>query len=924
MSDAPLVLIGRDEPLSRFDGISRQFHDGGAGYVQIAGEAGCGKSAYLQACAARAARSGWEVLSGQCSQETRTNPYGPFLDMLGLCFDRSGKLINDRSVYSIVDQISLDDVFEAMEDIPGAKLVGFGIKVGMTIFETRRGQQSNEDLLNRNFEFILQVIEQIERRRKKPTMLLIDDLHLAGATTWALLDYLLTRVEHARLLVAATWQSEALEDDAQWTRTLPPRLSHPDARLHLTTLDDTQMRQLARKTSVRLLSDSMLDTLVDLSRGLPKILVDSVHLIDAVGIEEGVEQVTTQSALHALLERQLAHLNALERALIECAALLVEPFSLEMLSAPALCAYLGVSERLLLATVLELAERGSLLVWDGPERLRFASSFLRQSLRERAVPALVQRDHLRIAQAVEAMSREGQAALLAAYYLAGRDFDKALHYALQNAEMLARSAAYPEAVHSYEMALQALAQIPDPQAYPDMKYDILCAMSLTAEQSGNWDEALARLEEALALSEGDPARQAQVYAGLGWLRFQRGEIKTALTLLDRSAGLYRQLDDAHGQAQVDYYLGMIYSQQKEWQRAAACLERYLETSERVGFSEGRASAYIELGNLHRLQYGWAQAETFLQQGIDLAQAENDDGVLAQGYHYLGLCYSGQGKAEAIPTLHRALEIVHTRTKQPAQEARLQNTLAETLVRQNRWAEAEEAFQASARLKERLGDRAGLAITYGGLGRMYSRQWRFEQAVEYLQKDIDLLAEEFEANVAWIQQWTNLIGEVRRLQGRFDLAERQFAEALSLAGRIPDVGVRERSLGFVHMFSANLALDRGDLDLAAQESEQARSRLVGTWAEGELERTLARLARLSGDLPAAGEHLERALAASEHGEDIDRARNLLEWALLCRDLGDAAAMRDAVEQVAALAGRLQNVELERRARAMLESMPDQAD
>ncbi|MBN1933227.1 MAG: tetratricopeptide repeat protein [Anaerolineae bacterium] len=918
MSDDPSwALIGRDELLSRFDDLVSQFRNGGSGYVQIVGEAGCGQSAFLQACGLHAAQSGWEVLSGQCTEETMANPYGPFLTMLGLCFDRNGRLINDRSVHSIVDQISLDDIFDALEDIPGAKLVGFGIKVGISIFESRRGQQSSDELLNRNFEFILQVLEQIERRRRTPLLLLIDDLHLAGTTTFALLDYLLTRVENARLLIGATWQVDSIQGEAQWAHKLPPRLAQPDAVLHLTPLNGAQMRQLGREVSVQHLPESLLDTLVDLSRGLPKTLVDSLRLIDAVGIESGVEQVgTAQSALQPLLDRQLAHLSDLERALIECAALLVEPMPLETLTSPLLCAYLGASERALLATVIDLAERGALLVWEGPSRVRFASSFLRQSLRERTTSALVQRDHLRIAQAIEASGGDSQTAQLAAHYLAGKDWDKALHFAVQNAETLLRSAAYPEAVQSYEMALQTLAQVSDPQAYFEMKYDILRAMSLTAEQSGDWDEALARLEEALALSAGDDARQAEIYAGLGWLRFQRGEVKTALALLDKSAGLYHQLDDAQGQAQVDYYLGMIYSQQKEWQRSAMHFHRYLETSERVGFSEGRASAYVELGNLHRLQYGWAQAEASLQQGIELAQAESDYAVLAQGYHYLGLCYSGQGREEAIPTLHRALEIVRTRTKQPVQEARLQNTLAETLVRQNRWAEAEEAFHASARLKERLGDKAGLAITFGGLGRMYSRQWRFDQAAEYLQKDIDLLAEEFEANVAWIQQWTNLIGEVRRLQGALDLAEQRLDEALSLAERISDAGVRARSLGFVHMFRANLALDRGQVDLAAGECEQAQALLAGTWAEGELYRTLARLARLSGDLSAASEHLGRALTAAEHGEEIDRAQTLLEQACLHHDLGDEAAMRGAIEQVIALARRLQNIELQRRAQTLL--------
>lgn len=917
MSDAPpLVLIGRNDLLSRFDSISRQFRDGGSCYVRVVGEAGCGKSAFLQACGSRAAQTDWEVLSGQCTEETFANPYGPFLTMLGLCFDRNGKLINDRSVHSIVDQISLDDISNAVQDIPGGTMLVFGIKVGMTFFESRRRPESSDELMNRNFEFILQVLQQIERKRKKPILLAIDDLHLASPTTCSLIEYLLTRGEDLRLLVISTWQAGSPRQSPQVAG-----FSQPEWEIHLPPLSDREMRQLLAGIYPQPLNESLVATLLELGRGLPKLLVESVRLVQASGVENLAEGANaTRSAIQALVDRQMAQLTGEQRAVLECASLLAQPIPLDLLAAPPFCAYLGLSQRALLSLAVTIADQGTLLTWDGEDSIRFASSSLRQVLRERTHPSVIRRDHLNCAQALYAIDGESRPALLAAHYLAGGDYQQALNFAVLSAQELARSAAYPEALQSYQLALEALERFSEPDE--QMKYDILRAMSVAAEQANDWTTALTRLKEALALSQGDSARQAELYASIGWLRFQRGELQAAAESLNRSAGLYRSFDDVRGQAQIDYYLGMLYGQQKEWQRAVACFERYLDVSEKEGFSEGRASAYVELGNLHRLQYEWVQAEDLLQKGIVLAQAENDYQVLAQGYHYLGLCYAYQGKPESIDMLQRALDIVHTRTKQPVQEARLQNTLAETLVRQNRWVEAEDAFRASARLKERLGDKAGLAITYGGLGRMYSRQWRFDQAAEYLQKDIDLLAEEFEANVAWIQQWTNLIGEVRRLQGRFDLAERQFTEALSLAERIPDASVRERSLGFVHMFRANLALDRGNLSLAARECDQARAALAGTWAEGDLERTLARLARLSGDLAAAGQHLERALAAAERGEDIDRALTLLERARLCRDLGDEAAARSAVEQVIVLAGRLQNVELERRAQAQLALIPDQ--
>ena len=910
-----VALIGRRAELDRFHHVRRQVEQSGAGYLWVTGESGCGKSRFLQACASQAMYVGWEVLRGECTEETQTDPYGPFLSMFGLCFDKGGRLINDRSVYSIIDQISLDSVMDAVANLPGMSIVAFGVRVGMTIFESRRRPQNGDQLLNRNYEFILQLCNQVERRRGKPLLLALDDLHLASKTTYALIEYLLTRAEGTRVMVAATWQAGSPEEGRAAVRAAFPRLTQPDRIAHLSVLSEDSMRQLLSRFSARSIPHTLADTLIDFSRGLPGILAESVRLVE-LGGEAHVDDYHGRDAGHSIVQslvaRQCAAFGPAQLALLQCAALIGQRVPVNVLTAPPLCGYLGLSEREALSLIVEAADRGAVLAWDGDDAIRFTSAFVRAFLRDHHREALARRDHLRIAEAWQSTGGESHPAQLATHYLAGGDPARALAFALQSAEELSRSAAYPEAMQSYRLALEALEHSSDREDGAEMKYEILRAIALTAEQTGDWGESVSRLEEALDLATGDVAKEAEIQAGLGWIHVQRGEVQVALQHLHASAQRYESLGDIQGRAQVDYYLGVLYSRQKEWQRAVACFERYLRISEEAGFGEGRASAHIELGNLYRLQQDWPRAESLLQQGIDLAQAEGDYVVLAQGYHYLGNCYARQGNPDSIEVLQRALDIVKSRTKQPAQEASIQNTLGETLVRMSRWDEAEAAFQASAGTKERLGDRAGLAMTYGGLGRLYLRQWRFERAVECFQKDIELLADEPEANVAWIQQQTNWIGEALRLQGQLDRAEEHLCQAMVLAERIPDPEVRQQSMGYTHLLWTRLALDRVDLAVAEAEYAAAEHMLVHTWAEGELYRTGACLARARGDQRGARQALDQALALAERGEELDRALVFLEQAYWYRDAGDVEQVRHWAGQAAELARRLRNAELERRA------------
>ncbi|MBC7251584.1 MAG: tetratricopeptide repeat protein, partial [Anaerolineae bacterium] len=620
------------------------------------------------------------------------------------------------------------------------------------------------------------------------------------------------------------------------------------------------------------------------------------------------------AVLASLARRYLNRLPESTLSLLSCAAVAGRRFPLAVLIAPAIQNYLGLSERQIIATLVDLAQAGQVLAFAdsaAEEELIFTSHYLHAYLHDRIPPRLSRQDHRRIAQAWQQAIPDVPAGQLAHLYLEGGEYQQAMDYALQAAEGLMRDAAYPEAAKHYRIALQALDQLPPEEGTMGNKIDLLLATSFAAEQAGEWDEAITCLQEALPLTD-DAERQAEIRGHLGWLHFKRGEIQAALDELTLSAQIYRRLGDQTGQAWIDYYLGTVYAQQKDWARAITHFENHIQIAEAADITENLDMVYLELGNIYRLQRNWAQAEVYLQKGIALAQEQDDQAALAHGYHYLGICYGRQGKPEAIDYLNRALSIVRQRTKQPHQEAMIHNTLAETYVRFNRWTEAEAAFHASEEIKLQLGDRAGLAMTYGGLGRLYHRQGRYTEAAEYYQKDLDILQTEAEVNVAWIHQLTNSLGEVYRLAGEGDKAEACFRRTLALADEIPDETERERSRGYSHLGLARLALDRGDLRAGREHCQKAQTLLAGSWMVPETHRVRARLERLEGNLEAARTYLEQALAGFERsGEDVDRLLGYYEAAQLYQALDEKETARTWLEKALAVAQRLNNAPMRAR-------------
>jgi tetratricopeptide (TPR) repeat protein len=946
--------LGREAQIAAFEAAAERAQQGRPAGLLYVGEDGSGRSYWLDWLCQEAGERGWVALSGRCDERVNDNPYQPFFSALGLTFDKNGEIINDRSVSSVIDQIPLDDVISAVTELPFVgTVVAFGL-IGKAIIDQQRKPLEGEMLLNRNFEFVRQTFVQVHKRRQKPILLCLDDLERAAPTTLALVRHVLVRNPDVPLLLAGAWRARlpvpnemvgllaqhslprlergaAVELVQRLLRGEPPPAppepggtGQVGARLRgLWRRDQPAPAAVPAARPAAALAPELVDKLIDFSNGLPALLVEGYRLLQDGAGANVLEAAAADNNLmvRVIAERHLANVPPEARPLLACAAQLGERVALDAISAPRLQSYLGLSERRILEIASALADEGRVLRYEPPDAVTFTSTHLVSYLRDSVSGPLSRRDHLRIAQAGDEAGQPP--ALLAGHYLAGGDHERALARALAAAEIQLRDAAYPEAAASYRLALAAFEQLapvqPDGRpagatvfaGRPLARLDLLRSASFAAERAGYWAQAAELLEQALPLASDDPPRAADIEAQLGWLAHNCGQMQPALTRLESAGARYAALGDRRGVARVRYYEGVVHIAHKSWARATEALQASIAEAE-PGAAEGddtaelQALAYLELGNLHRQQRAWAEAERALDAGRALAERSHDSYALAQSYHYLGMVYGRQERPEAVAMLEQARAIARDRVKQPHLQAMIENTLAETLVRARRWPEAEEAFHTSERLKEQLGDVAGLAMTYGGLARLFHRQWRFERAAEYYRRDLAMLEHDPEANVAFRQQMHNSLGEVLRLAGQLDAAEAEFAQGQALAAEIPDAGERARSTGYGHLGQARLALDRGDLARAEREWAAAEPLLRATWMEPELDRVQAWLRRSQGRLDEARAALARCLAwVDARGEDYERLQAALERARLAQALSDAAELAAALERARAAAARLES-------------------
>src|SRR5581483_4772992 len=190
----------------------------GGGQTQLAlvdGEPGVGKSRLMLELGVEAAGAGWRVLEGAAYEGQGLSPYQPFAEALRRYVDDVGRAAARRQLGAAAGRL--------LHLLPELRAPG-----APPIPEDRPAL----------FEAWAQFARGLARRR--PLVVLLDDLHWADPACFELLLYLRRRLRDARLLVVAAYRGAELGADAVLQHILVElhRLRLATA-LHLARLDES-------------------------------------------------------------------------------------------------------------------------------------------------------------------------------------------------------------------------------------------------------------------------------------------------------------------------------------------------------------------------------------------------------------------------------------------------------------------------------------------------------------------------------------------------------------------------------------------------------------------------------------------------------------------------------------------------------------
>jgi predicted ATPase len=501
------TLVGRAAEMARLAAARDRAAAGTPAVVLVGGEAGVGKTRLVGELAAGSRAAGAAVLAGGCVELGGEGlPFAPVVAVLRML----ARDLGGAELATIVPDPARSELARLLPEL-GRPPAGGGARAG-TPAAAGSSEPPPEDpgaAQRRLFGVLLGVLQRLAARR--PTILVVEDLHWADRSTRDLLAYLVRNLRHGRLLVLLTYRGDELHR------------RHPLRPLLAELARDRRVERLELGRLDRGAVAAQLAGILGVTP--PARLVERVHArsggnplfveeLAAAALAGGAAAAQTAGGAQApagagfggLREVLLGRIEALPepaRQVLGVVAVAGGRVGHELLAE---VAGLPAPE---LAAGVRAAAAARLLVdaHDGGHRLRHA--LVTEAAGDALLPGERCRLHARLAAA---LGRKGArlpdtdpalAAAVAWHWYAAHELARALPAAVDAGLAAERCRAFAEAQHHFERALELWERVPAAREGLDL-VELLARAAEAAAGAGGAERAVSLLRAALA--EVDPAR----------------------------------------------------------------------------------------------------------------------------------------------------------------------------------------------------------------------------------------------------------------------------------------------------------------------------------------------------------------------------------------------------------------------------------
>jgi len=667
----------------------------------------------------------------------------------------------------------------------------------------------------------------------QPTLLVLDDVHLADATIFDVLSHLAGDLDHLPLCIILTYRPlEAQARARVWEGLMAlDRIAAPD-RIRLNPLTPEERALLMAAALGISVNDPLIPRLVDSIGEIPLHVLEMLRYLHRRGIlqrsPEGRWEITTPPhvplpvppTLTTLIQQRLQRLNARLQDLLEVLAVVGERIP------PSVVA--DWSTFYPPTALSDLCRYG--FICQEADGWRFSHALIQQAVYERIPPSRRRHLHRDIAERLAQISdppweqvahhweQAGHtAAAVQAYYRAAQE---AAHVFAHDRVLTAWTAA------------RSLLQVPDP-----LGYDVGHLAVQTLMLQGNMQEARRTLALILGWARclQDRRRLAQGCVAGGKLLIRMGKYTSARRFLAKAHRLYASLGDPVGQAEALASLADVVAYAGDMRQAARYLEEAMsldadaDPARSARLLVRRAWVNAHLGRID-------EASRLYTLSIQQAREVRDKHVEGMALNGLGLlALEDRDHEKAERAFRQALAVARSLDDIHNIAVSILN-LGVTFGQAGRWADAYAQAQEAFALAEESRNWKTWILAQLMLAAVDIVRARFTQAEEGLQRGLEMAQD-----IGFVRGEGGIYrvwGSWAREQGRLEEAIRWGRRALEV---LQDHGLYGQIPGAAYMLASSLLFARAYADardvfrLGLDHAQTARMRaflhagLAEAWA-----------------------------------------------------------------------------------------------
>ncbi|MGA3111228.1 MAG: AAA family ATPase [Candidatus Bathyarchaeia archaeon] len=461
------VLVGRDQELEELQLFLNSAVEGKGTIVLISGEAGTGKTRLIKEFL-NSAKQKEDVLTlgGYCLSNAGV-PYFPFFEAFTNYFTAE----NNQENQPVAPSLTQDQTHTKTRQIRNEEQVIKSWLMGPTQDEATGKYETLAPQVwkDQTFVTVAQTLSAISD--EKPIILFLEDIHWADSASLALMHYIGRAIGSKRILVLATFRSEALTVNAQGrphplVETLRQmRREDLYKEIKLPNLDQTSVSEIAKSMLGGDLQREFVEKLTKESQGNPLYIVETLRMLHESHslIQENdqwrfsVNEIGMPAKIKDIILQRLSTLTRNQRRVLDAASVIGEKFDVELLGAA-----LGQDSLEVVETLNAVAQSTSMVFCEG-DVFRFDHAKSRDAIYEEVLLVLKKGYHAKIAKRLESASKGGKLQLgdLAYHYAMADNKEKAVKYALVAGEDALARWSNQEAIKHFTYVLESVSENPE-------------------------------------------------------------------------------------------------------------------------------------------------------------------------------------------------------------------------------------------------------------------------------------------------------------------------------------------------------------------------------------------------------------------------------------------------------------------------------